>query len=153
MLNALWGFQCEYILTVDRWTQGIIECRQCNGGKNVMIEYTNPVLHPQKWDFQILLTSGDQIFWGPTRNFWQTTFTPSIKMESLEIPQCGTQPRLQYVGGKSCQQSGKNILLKLKSMQKQLSHSVAFKVVQAYYQLVVHWIIFGTYALLLAAMK
>lgn len=38
-------------------------------------------------------------------------------------------------GWKSCQHRGKNILLKLKTLQKQLSHSFAVKVVQACYPL------------------
>lgn len=36
-------------------------------------------------------------------------------------------------GWKSCQHSGKNILLKLKTLQKQLSHSFTVKVVRACY--------------------
>lgn len=48
-------------------------------------------------------------------------------------------------GWKSCQHSGKNILLKLKTLQKQLSHSFAVKVVWACYPLLCLWIVSGTH--------
>lgn len=47
-------------------------------------------------------------------------------------------------GWKSCQHSGKNILLKLKTLQKQLSHSFAVKVVWACYPLLRLWMVSGT---------
>lgn len=50
-------------------------------------------------------------------------------------------------GWKSCQHSGKNILLKLKTLQKELSHSFAVKVVWACYPLLCLWMVSGTHPL------
>lgn len=47
-------------------------------------------------------------------------------------------------GWKSCQHSGKNILLKLKTLQKQLSHFFSVKVVWACYPLLCLWMVSGT---------
>lgn len=51
-------------------------------------------------------------------------------------------------GWKSCQHSGKNILLKLKTVQKQLSHSFTVKVVRACYPLLCLWMVPGTHTTL-----